>query len=103
MNPQLLEYEEKVVLAAVREYERRHPAFDVSVKRLMHHWPGRFHHRYLWYTLVRLTWKGHLLTTHGLGGEWLGYDPSAYGHWGRWWKRPVNVHRPFWTVGRKRG
>lgn len=96
--PELLRYEEQIVLKVFRETEER-VGRALSTKGLMNLHPGRFERRYLYLTLMRLAAQGFLIT-HGHGWlRWSEYQPTWVGR--PWWKQRVNPYRLFSTVGGK--
>lgn len=89
-SPELLKYEEEVVMRVMRDCGR------ASVRYLLWRYPDRFTERELWLTLVRLTFQERLESGRGLGWlRWWGYTPNRKGT--RWWKVPANYYREFWT------
>jgi hypothetical protein len=81
-NPELLKYEETLVMAAVREQGGR-----VSVWEMMEREPDRWNEKYLWLTLRRLARQGRLV-----GKSWQPADRKV---------RPREGYStPDWRAGR---
>lgn len=104
--PELLQYEEDVVLGAVRELASAAPMGKVTVARLEKRWPDRFRRKQLWWTLLRLAEDERLQTAPGLGlihhhrtrpGNMFF---SGYGRAKAWYERhKVQGDREFWLRG----